>query len=75
MIIYLGFNKRISKPKTYKIILRYFKNFSAFEVDGFYKSKKVKTLRVEIHSKSLVKIKLLQKELQKQFKQKKVLIV
>lgn len=75
MIIYLGFNKKINKTKAYKVILKYFDSFSAFEVDGFYKNKQVKTLRVEIHSKSFNQGNKLRNDLQDVFRQKEVLLV
>ena len=73
--LYLGFNLRIQKRKTYTIINKYFKDFSAFEVDGFYQGKRVKTLKIEILTGDKTKINKLKNELKFTFKQKDILVV
>lgn len=76
--IYIGQNnktKKLEKEKAIDIVSSYFKGFSAFEIIGFWKGEKEKTLKVEIVSekKEDVKVTRMCKELQKKLEQDSIM--
>ena len=73
--IYLGFNDIIQKDLIYNIILKYFKNFSAYKVDGFYNGYKIKAIKIDIYTEDWKSIYLLYKELKDKLNQKEILII
>jgi len=77
-IIYIGENHktgRLELQKTYKILQQTFDSFTTYETFGFWKGKKIRTLKIEILTNKTIKyLKNLCKKLTKKLEQEIILL-